>query len=102
MVAVIPIASTYSSLRRWRLVGIIEQLLDLEGDMTKAGLHDSAGSLRTVIDDLRWQYEEMKAGRTEPRGERHGFVIQSALASTPSPSSHDWSVSPISPEQTGC
>lgn len=60
MSAAVPIESTFRwSSPKWRLVGIIEQLMELETDLTTAGLQDEAGSLRTVIADLHWQYQEL-------------------------------------------
>jgi len=60
MGAAIPIESTFrSSSPKWRLVGIIEQLMELEADLNTAGLRDEADSLRTVVADLQWQYQEL-------------------------------------------
>jgi len=42
-----------------RLMGIIDQLTDLEADMLRADLREQAGSLRTVITDLSWQSQAM-------------------------------------------
>jgi len=54
-----PIESTFRlSSPKWRLVGIIEQLMELEADLITVGCRDEADSLRTVVGDLQWQYQK--------------------------------------------
>jgi hypothetical protein len=62
MAAVNPISSRLDwSSPKWTLVGIIEQLIELQNVLSSAGLRDEVGSLRTVIADLCWQCEEMES-----------------------------------------
>jgi len=66
-----PIESTFKlSSPKWTLVGIIEQLMELEADLITVGRRDEADSLRTVVADLQWQYQELdgqviEGGRSE-------------------------------------